>query len=160
MTLFETNAGRVALPNPGEVMNDRASGGHVIVFPARVVWDRTAFSREELGDWSWLIACVARAMLETLPQLRGGCINYWDAGNFAMNHDAPPAGFKDGPSHRRLHQHLLGRSPESRDPDWRWGDAPVFPSYANRVEYSAHRQPLDAKECAAIVAHLGRAFGG
>jgi diadenosine tetraphosphate (Ap4A) HIT family hydrolase len=159
MNLFEAPIGRVALPNAGEVMNDRASGGHLVVYPARVVWDRTAFTRDELGDWSWLIACAARAMLEALPQLRGGCINYWDAGNFAMNDAAPPAGFKDAPAHRRLHQHLLGRSPQGTDADWPWGDAPVFPTYANRVAYCENRQPLDAGECAAISAHLRRAFG-
>ena len=52
-----------------------------------------------------------RAMLETLPQLVGGCLNYWDAGNWALNPAAEPAGPKDPRIARVLHQ----RSPASRE---------------------------------------------
>ena len=48
-------------------------------------------------------------MLATLPQLKGGCINYWEAGNWALHGDADPRGPKTPEAHRRVHLHLLGR---------------------------------------------------
>ena len=35
-------------------------------------------------------------MLETLPQLDGGCINDWEAGNGALNNETEPKGAKPG----------------------------------------------------------------
>ena len=59
-------------------------------------------------------------MLDVLPQLAGGCINYWEAGNWALNDAADPKGRKDARAHRQMHLHLLGRSPSSADPAWAW----------------------------------------
>ena len=90
-------------------------------------------------------------MLECLPQLDGGCVNYWDAGNWALNDAAEPAGPKRGPAHRVLHQHVIGRSRHSSDPDWRWGESPFFPAFADRLAWSRGKASLTPAECAAIV---------
>jgi len=42
-----------------------------------------------------------QAMLKVLPQLESGCINYWEAGNWALNFEAEPRGPKIAPVHRR-----------------------------------------------------------
>lgn len=150
--LTRAAGGSVSLPDPATIMIDRQDGGQLVVHPPRPVWDRTALSRAELVDWSLLVAATARAMLETLPQLEGGCVNYWDAGNWALNPAADPPGPKPGPAHRRLHLHVCGRSPRSTDPSWRWGESPMFPLYADRFAWSRGKQVLDAAECRALVA--------
>jgi len=142
----------VCLPDPATTMIDRADGGQLVLYPPRRVWDRTALTPDELVAWHVLIAATARAMLETLPQLAGGCLNYWDAGNWALNPAAPPAGPKTGRTHRVLHQHLVGRSPASTDPSWAWGESPFFPAFADRFAWSAGKSALTPGECAAIVA--------
>lgn len=150
--LVRATGGSVCQPDPATIMIDRADGGQLVVYPRRPVWDRTALDRAELEAWNLLVAATARAMLETLPQLAGGCLNYWDAGNWALNEAAGQAGPKTGPAHRVLHQHLCGRSPRSTDPSWAWGEAPFFPPFAGRLAWSAGKAPLAAHECAAIVA--------
>lgn len=40
--------------------------------------------------WSFLVAATGRAMINALPQLEGGCVNYFDAGNWALHDAAPP----------------------------------------------------------------------
>lgn len=150
--LMRTRGGTVCQPDPATIMLDRVDGGQLVVYPPRPVWDRTALARHELVDWQLLVAAVARAMLDTLPQLQGGCINYWDAGNWALNAAAAPEGPKTAPAHRRLHLHLCGRSPGSTDPSWAWGESPFFPAYADRFAWSRGRQPLTAQECRQIVA--------
>jgi hypothetical protein len=115
------------------------------------VWDRTALTAEELTAFEFLVSATARAMLDTLPQLADGCINYWDAGNWALNTAAEPAGPKSGPRHRQMHVHLFGRSPSARHPDWQWGEAPRFPPFASRREWAAGFAPLTGEECDAIV---------
>ncbi len=82
--LVRATGGTVSLPDPATIMIDRADGGQLVLHPPRRVWDRTALTRDELVAWHLLIAATARAMLETLPQLEGGCLNYWDAGNWAL----------------------------------------------------------------------------
>jgi hypothetical protein len=134
------------------VLADRARGGNLVVNPPRPVWDRSALSRDEHIAWSFLVAAAAEAMLDVLPQLEGGCINYWDAGNWALNDAAPPAGRKTGRAHRSLHLHLLGRAPGSDNPEYRWGESPVFPAYADRLTWSQSKELLSAEECAAVVA--------
>ena len=153
--LMRTRGGTVCQPDPATIMLDRADGGQLVVYPPRRVWDRTALTREELVDWNLLVAATARAMLDTLPQLAGGCINYWDAGNWALNGAAAPEGPKIAPFHRVLHLHLCGRSPRSTDRDWAWGESPYFPPFANRFAWSHGKQPLTAAECAAIVGRTG-----
>jgi hypothetical protein len=149
--LVRATGGTVSLPDPATLMIDRADGGQLVLHPPRRVWDRTALTRDELVVWHLLIAATARAMLETLPQLDGGCLNYWDAGNWALNPAADPPGPKTAREHRVLHQHLCGRSPRSADPSWTWGESPFFPRYADRLAWSAGKVALTAAECAAIV---------
>jgi hypothetical protein len=122
--LVRATGGSVCLPDPATIMIDRRDGGQLVLYPPRRVWDRTALSRDELVAWHLLIASVARAMLDTLPQLAGGCINYWDA----------------------------GRSPASTDPSWAWGESPFFPSFAGRFDWSKGKSALTPVECQGIVA--------
>jgi hypothetical protein len=129
---------------------DRADGGHLWVNPPREVWERAELTADELSAWSFLIAAAAQAMLQTLPQLAGGCINYWEAGNWALNDLAPPPGPKDPHRHRKVHMHLLGRSPRARHADWLWGESPRFPAYADSKQWAAGFASLDAHECDTI----------
>ncbi len=149
-TLFAGTGGAIVLP--ALPLLDRADGGNLIVNPPRAVWERSLLARDELVAWSFLVAATGAAMLDALPQLAGGCVNYWEAGNWALNAAAPPAGPKTAPSSRQVHMHLFGRSPAARDPAWRWGEAPRFPDFAVREAWAAAYAPLTAGECAAIVA--------
>jgi len=149
--LLSCAGGKVELPDRSLVLVDRADGGNLVVLPPRPVWDRSELDARELTQWSFLIAATARAMLDALPQLAEGCINYWDAGNWRLNVAAEPAGSKSGPKHRSVHMHLLGRSRTAKDRSWAWGEAPVFPKYADRFAWAKGREPLNAEECAAIV---------
>ena len=139
------------LVRPDAVLVGRDDGGHLVVNPARPVWDRTALAVDELHAWSSLVAAAGAAMLAELPALAGGCINYWDAGNWALNDAAEPAGPKTGIAHRQLHMHLLGRSPRASDPDFRWGEAPRFPPFAERHAWSRTHAPLTADDCVRVV---------
>jgi hypothetical protein len=148
--VLSCDGGKLVLP--AQPMLDRADGGQLMVLPPRVVWDRTALDAAELTQFSALVAAGAAAMLAVLPQLHGGCINYWDAGNWALNDAATPAGAKTGTAHRKLHLHLLGRSPQARHADWRWGESPKFPDFADRTAWMAGFNPLNAAETATIAA--------
>ena len=53
--------------------------------------------------------------------------------------------------HRRMHLHLLGRSPASTDPAWAWGESPRFPAFAEKLSWAARFERLSAAECTAIV---------
>ena len=90
-------------------------------------------------------------MLEVLPQLAGGCVNYWEAGNWALNPEAEPKGLKTGRVHRRVHMHLLGRSPNARSLAWKWGEAPRWPAFSKRFEWAARFERLRPDECARVV---------
>ena len=81
-------------------------------------------------------------MLDALPQLDGGCINYWEAGNWALNDAADPVGPKSACDFRRMHLHLLGRSRTATHPSWRWGESPRFPEFAERHTWSAGLERL------------------
>lgn len=155
LVIFGSDAGEVVLPAEGSTLNDRADGGHLIVNPARSVWDRSALNQNELTSWSFLVAAAGRAMLETLPQLEGGCINYWDAGNWALNDLAAPAGPKNPRQHRALHLHLFGRSPRSQSASWQWGESPFFPRFVDRGDWAASNRSLSPSECAAITERIG-----
>jgi hypothetical protein len=150
--LYVCAGGTLVLPASGSVLADRAEGGNLVVAPPRPVWDRSALTREEHIAWSFLAAAAGEAMMQALPQLEGGCINYWDAGNWALNDAAPPQGPKTAHAYRKLHLHLLGRSPASRNPDYAWGESPVFPAYAERATWSKGKALLTSSECCAIVA--------
>lgn len=152
VTLFRSAGGTVLLPAPSLVLVDRADGGNLVVNPPRTVWERGALSRDELVGWSVLVAATGAAMLSELPQLDGGCINYWEAGNWALNDAADPSGPKTAPGHRQVHMHLLGRSRTAASPDFKWGEAPRFPAFADRLEWAAAHRRLSGAECARITA--------
>jgi diadenosine tetraphosphate (Ap4A) HIT family hydrolase len=144
------------LPEKGAALIGREDGGNVLVLPPREVWERSELTPAELKDWSFLVAAAGQAMLAALPQLAGGCINYWEAGNWALNFAAEPRGNKTGPEHRRVHLHLLGRGRNAGDPSWRWGEAPKFPDYTDRKTWASKHELLSAAECGQIVAETER----
>ena len=152
MKILRCAGGDVALPDPSLVLVDRRDGGHLIVNPPREVWDRGALTAAELTLWSCLVAATGTAMLDVLPQLQDGCINYWEAGNWALHDLAEPKGRKDPREHRRVHLHLLGRSPAATSPAYRWGEAPTFPDFADRHAWAEGHQRLTPDECTAIAA--------
>jgi hypothetical protein len=150
-TLFTCAGGHLALPDKGAALVSREDGGNLLVNPPREVWERGELTPTELTQWSFLIAAAGQAMLRTLPQLHLGCINYWEAGNWALNDDAEPPGRKTARAHRQMHLHLLGRSPSSTNPAWRWGESPTFPAFAERHWWAARFERLTAAECTQIV---------
>jgi hypothetical protein len=149
--LLKSPGGTLLLPDRASVLLDRADGGNLVVLPPRPVWERSELTSEELTQWSFLVAASARAMLDTLPQLDGGVINYWEAGNWALNDAAAPEGRKRGDRHKSVHLHLLGRSPGSSNPKCQWGESPVFPRYADRLSWSAGFERFSPDECRDIV---------
>jgi hypothetical protein len=159
LTVFSSVGGTIVLPEAAALLCDRADGGNLVVNPPRPVWERSELSPEELWGFSALVAAAGRAMIDALPQLDGGCVNYWEAGNWALNDDAPPAGRKRADAHRAMHLHLLGRSPACLNPDWAWGESPVFPRYAERGNFPA-RKRLDPAEVAAVLARAEAALVG
>jgi hypothetical protein len=152
--LFTCLGGHLALPDKGSVLVSRENGGNLLVNPLRDVWERGELTPAELTQWSFLVASAGQAMLKALPQLQGGCINYWEAGNWALNFEAEPRGPKTAPEHRRVHMHLLGRSRHATDASVRWGEAPKFPDFADRKTWAAKHERFTAEECWKIVTAL------
>jgi hypothetical protein len=150
--IFSTNGGTVVLPDRTTVLLDRQNGGNLVVLPVRTVWERGELSSNELTNFSFLVAATAKAMLEVLLQLKDGCINYWEAGNWALNDQAEPAGRKKAKEFRKMHLHLLGRSPGSTDPRWVWGESPDFPRFIDRHTYSQAYERLRSDECRNVIA--------
>jgi hypothetical protein len=146
--LFTCEGGSIV--RPATVLCDRLDGGHLIVNPPRPVWERSSLDPVELVSWSLLVAATGQAMLETLPVLRDGCLNYWEAGNWALNDLAEPLGAKNVQAHRRVHLHIFGRSRQAHDPDWRWGESPRFPAFSDSARWSAQFMALRLDECAAV----------
>lgn len=144
--------GWVALP--AQTLCGRADGGHLCVHPPREVWERGALTADELMGWACLVAATGQAMLDVLPVLQDGCVNYWEAGNWALHDQAPPAGPKDVRRHRRVHLHVFGRSRHATDAAWRWGEAPRFPQAAQAAAWAARFEPLNDAECRAVAARL------
>ena len=151
-TLLRCAGGSVGLPT--RPMNHRSDGGHVLVHPPRPVWERSELTPEELALWSCLVAAAGRAMLDTLPQLAGGCLNYWEAGNNALNPLAPPLGPKTPTQHRKMHLHLFGRSPQATHPDWLWGEPPQFPKYEQSEAWTQQFTRLKAEESSALATRI------
>ena len=149
LKLFSCDGGSICLP-PSPLLN-RQDGGNLWVIPPREVWDRSELTPVELMFWSFLVAATGRAMLEVLPQLKGGCINYWDAGNWALNHQAEPKGPKDVSRYKKVHMHLLGRSRTATDACWKWGESPKFPEFAESKSWATRYENLQALECRAVV---------
>lgn len=153
--LFSCRGGHLALPEKGAALVGREDGGNLLVSPPRDVWARGELTPAELTLWSFLVAAAGQAMLKVLPQLEGGCINYWEAGNWALNIAAEPRGTKKtGPGHRRVHLHLLGRSRNAADPGLQWGEAPKFPDFADRKAWASKNELLSAAECRKIVTEV------
>lgn len=146
--LCRCSGGTLQLPT--KLLNDRLDGGNLVVNPPRPVWERSELTPVELTHWSFLVAASGRAMLDVLPQLEGGCINYWEAGNWALNEQAPPNGPKNPREHRRVHLHLLGRNRHSTNPNWQWGEAPRFQKFVDSEAWSSRLNPLNADECRAV----------
>jgi hypothetical protein len=151
LKLLTCDGGHLVLPDRASLLVGAADGGNLVVLPPRPVWERSELSADEVRDWAYLVAAAGRAMLDVLPQLAGGCINYWEAGNWALNDDAEPKGRKLARDHRSVHLHLLGRSPLSTNPNWRWGESPRFPEYAQRQTWSRDFDRLAPESCRAIV---------
>lgn len=149
--LLRCSGGTVALPDATRVLVDRLDGGHLIVHPPRPVWERSELTHQELCAWSALVASTGRAMLDVLPQLERGCINYWEAGNWSLHDAAAPKGPKAVRRRRRVHQHLLGRSRTATHPSWLWGEAPLFPRFAQRQAWSATLEQLTRGECRDVI---------
>ena len=147
--LYKGPGGTVVLPQPPFL--DRLDGGHLIVNPPRRVWEQSELTAVELAHWCFLVGAIGRAMIDVLPQLDGGCVNYFEAGNWALNDAPPPKGPKRAPDHRRVHMHIFGRSPRARHPSWRWGEAPRLPDYKDRKSWAEGFAPLEDKECRAII---------
>ncbi len=151
IVLFQCSGGEITLPDRKLAFVSREDGGNLIVNPPRAVWERSELSPEELTRWGFLVAATGRAMLTVLPQLADGCINYWEAGNWAVHDEAEPRGPKFPLTHRQVHLHLLGRSRNAADPAWRWGEAPKWPDFRDRLRWVASHQRLTADECSRIV---------
>ena len=149
LKLFTCQGGHIILQSL--VFVSRQDGGHLRVIPPRRVWERQELTPVELTLWSFLVAATGQAMLDTLPQLEGGCLNYFDAGNWALHEQAEPKGPKTAKEYRRVHMHLLGRSRTATDPSWLWGEAPKFPDYAERRSWASRFERLWAEECQDIV---------
>lgn len=152
--LLTTSGGTVELPREGSVLVPREDGGHLIVNPPRPVWERSELTRDELIAWSLLVAAAGQAMIESLPQLKDGCVNYWEAGNWALHDDAAPRGRKRAREHRSVHLHIFGRSPRAADPSWQWGEAPSFPRFHEREQWASRFERLNRYECDTIVRAL------
>ena len=148
--IYKGAGGTVVLPKM--VFLDRLDGGHLIVNPPRDVWEQSELTAVELAHWCFLVGAIGRAMIDVLPQLAGGCVNYFEAGNWALNDAAPPKGRKKrAPDYRRVHMHVFGRSPLAKHPSWRWGEAPRLPDYKDRKTWAEHFAPLEEEECNAII---------
>jgi hypothetical protein len=151
LILFSCAGGHLVLPDRASLLVGREQGGNLVVNPPRPVWERSALTPAELTAFAFLVAAAGRAMLDVLPQLAGGCINYWEAGNWALNDAAEPKGRKDARAHRKMHLHLLGRSPASTHPAWAWGESPIFPRFAEKETWAAAFDRLTAAESYQIV---------
>jgi hypothetical protein len=114
LKLLSCNGGHLVLPDQASLLVGAANGGNLVVLPPRPVWERSELSAAELRDWTFLVAAAGGSMLQVLPQLAGGCINYWEAGNWALNDAAEPKGRKQARDHRSVHLHLLGPRPIRR----------------------------------------------
>jgi diadenosine tetraphosphate (Ap4A) HIT family hydrolase len=151
LVLLRSEGGMLTLPDRQSLLVSREDGGNLVVNPPRSVWERSELTAEELTRFAFLVSAAGRAMIDTLPQLADGCINYWEAGNWALNDAASPPGRKAARRHRQMHLHLLGRSPTSTNPAWRWGESPIFPAFAERHSWASRFERLTAAECRQIV---------
>lgn len=143
---------------PHVTLCDRADGGHLVVNPPRDVWERSELSARELMRWSFLVAATGEAMLAVLPQLEGGCVNYWGAGNWALNDLAEPVGAKEVKQSRRVHLHIFGRSKDAKNADWRWGESPKFPDFVDSGKWASQFNPLRDDEFENVKARVAKSM--
>jgi diadenosine tetraphosphate (Ap4A) HIT family hydrolase len=155
LILFSCDGGDLVFPDRASLLVSRENGGNLVVNPPRPVWERSELTPAELTAFGFLVAAAGRAMLDVLPQLQGGCINYWEAGNWALNDEAEPKGRKAARSHRQMHLHLLGRAPAAADSAWAWGESPIFPRFADKGSWAAAFERLTAAECQQVVSRAG-----
>jgi hypothetical protein len=151
ISLFVCEGGSIVLPDTGRALVSREDGGNLIVNPPRDVWERSELTPDELTQWAFLVSAAGRAMIDALPQLEGGCVNYWEVGNWALHEKAIPEGPKSPRAHRRVHLHLLGRSPRAKDERWAWGEAPLYPRFSDRNAGLAGLERLLPAETSAVV---------
>jgi hypothetical protein len=130
---FSCDGGYLMLPDRGALLVSRENGVNLVVNPPRVVWERSELTAVGLTQFGFLVSAADRAMLDVLVQLGRGCINYWEAGNWALNDETESKGRKDVRAHRKRHLHLLGRSPAWTDPSWRWGESHGFRRSRRRI---------------------------
>lgn len=116
LILLRSDGGTLTLPDRQSLLVGRENGGNLVINPPRPVWERSELTADELTQFAFLVSAAGRAMIDSLPQLAGGCINYWEAGNWALNDAAEPPGRKTARAYRQMHLHLLGRSPMSTSP--------------------------------------------
>jgi len=94
LTLLRSDGGFLTLPDRTALLVSRENGGNLVVNPPRPVWERSELTPAELTQFAFLVGAAGRAMIDLLPQLAGGCVNYWEAGNWALNDEAEPSGRK------------------------------------------------------------------
>jgi diadenosine tetraphosphate (Ap4A) HIT family hydrolase len=155
---FTCDGGTLLIPHL--VLCDRADGGHLVVNPPRDVWERSELTAHELARWSFLVAATGEAMLAVLPQLEGGCVNYWEAGNWALNDLAEPVGAKPVKQLRRVHLHIFGRSRDAKHYDWRWGESPKFPDFVESRKWASQFNPLRDDEFENVKARVAELMQG
>ena len=109
VTLFSSDGGHLVLPDRSSLLVSRENGGNLVVNPPAPVWERSALTPIELTHFAFLVAAAGRAMIDVLPQLAGGCVNYWEAGNWALNDEAEPKGRKQARAHRQMHLHRVSQ---------------------------------------------------
>ena len=102
LSLFSCDGGHLMLPARASLLVSRENGGNLVVNPPRPVWERSELTPAELTQFAFLVGASGRAMIDVLPQLAGGCVNYWEAGNWALHDEAEPKGPKRAESHRHL----------------------------------------------------------
>ena len=148
--LLACDGGHLVLPHRASLLLSREHGGNLVVNPPRPVWERSELSSAELTQFGFLVAAGGRAMIDTLPQLSGGCVNYWEAGNWALNDAAEPTGRKDARSHRSDAPAPARPEPRVDRSGMGVGESPRFPAFADRDTWGATYQRLTAAECAQI----------
>jgi hypothetical protein len=122
LKLFTCHGGHIILPSSALV--SRQDGGNLWVMPPRDVWERSELTPVELMLWSFLVTATGKAMLDVLPQLQGGCINYFDAGNWGLHDHAEPQGPKTAQAYRESAHAPIGEESHGDRPLLAMGRSP------------------------------------
>ena len=150
LILFSCNGGHLVLPDRASLLVEPRERRQPVVNPPRAVWERSELTPAELTCFAFLVAAAGRAMIDVLPQLEGGCINYWEAGNWALNDEAEPKGAR---TRGRIARCTCICSAEARvdRSGVAWGESPRFPRFADKESWAAAFERLTAGECYQIV---------